>query len=143
MQGLFSSSVLQFHLLCDLSFRVFVHKCIQCAHSHVCRHLKQLQVFKSFFSLILECNSVNKMFCELCSAAQFSNIPTKCGYYVSFPRTSLYSGKFLFLVLELTIASFRVTIRFKLLKKRYMLVYSAPCDCTCDYRKFSFLLHVV
>lgn len=95
------------------------------------------------FSLILECNSVNKMFCELFPAAQFSNIPTKCGYYVSFLRTSLYSDKFLFLVLELTIASFRVTIRFKLLKKRYMLVYSVPCDCTCDYKKFSFLLHVV
>ena len=51
---------------------------------------KQLQVFKSFFSLILECNSVNKMFCELFPAAQFSNIPTKCGYYVSFRRTSLF-----------------------------------------------------
>lgn len=123
---------------------LFVFSCTNAYNAHIHMYVgKQLQVFKSFFSLILECNSVNKMFCELCSAAQFSNIPTKCGYYVSFPRTSLYSDEFLFLVLELTIASFRVTIRFKLLKKRYMLVYSAPCDCTCDYKKFSFLLHVV
>lgn len=54
-----------------------------------------------------------------------------------------YFDEFLFFVLELMIVSFWVMIRFKLLKKRYMLVYSGFCDCICDYEKFLFFFYVV